>query len=158
VIQREFLTKSIPPYIRLRKPEDSYACSPLPKAYKRGNLPMCTDDQVVEEIKLFIQTLDNTITSTITSDHIMNLLEEVKGKLPDNKENMLHVIKKYQDLSESERIIYRIGRRGGVYSSTDDLYRDQSTYVKINRLVSDLSSKGADEIEQFINEMANRYV
>jgi len=71
---------------------------------------------------------------------------------------MLYVIKKYQDLSESERLIYRIGRRGGAYSSTDDLYRDQSTYDKIKKLVSDLSSKGADEIERFINEMADRYV
>ncbi|MBW1673350.1 MAG: radical SAM protein, partial [Deltaproteobacteria bacterium] len=146
-----------PHYIRLRSLRVPMH-TPLYQKLISGEFTMCTDDQVVEEIKLFIETLDNTITSTITSDHIMNLLEEVKGKLPEDKENMLHVIKKYQDLSESERIIYRIGRRGGVYSSTDDLYRDQSTYDKINKLVSDLSSKGANEIEQFINEMANRYV
>jgi len=146
-----------PHYIRLRSLRVPMH-APLYQKLISGEFTMCTDDQVVEEIKLFLETLDDTITSTIMSDHIMNLLEEIKGKLPEDKENMLHVIERYQNLSESERIIYRIGRRGGVYSSTDDLYRDQSTYDKINRLVSDLSDKGADEIEQFINEMANRYV
>ena len=146
-----------PHYIRLRSLRVPVHV-PLYQKLVNGEFKMLTDDQVVEEIKLFIETLDNNITSTITSDHIMNLLEEVKGKLPEDKKNMLYVIKKYQDLSESERLIYRIGRRGGAYSSTDDLYREQSTYDKIKKLVSDLSSKGADEIEQFINEMADRYV
>lgn len=54
----------------------------------------------------------------------MNLLEEVSGKLPEDKEKMLAVIRKYQDLSESDRLIYRIGRRGGTYRSTDDLQHD----------------------------------
>jgi len=146
-----------PHYIRLRSLRVPMH-APLYQKLMNGEFKTLTDDQVIEEIKLFIETLDNTITSTITSDHIMNLLEEIKGTLPDDKENMLYVIKKYQDLSESERLIYRIGRRGGVYSSTDDLYQDQSTYDKINRSVSELSSKGPDEIERFINEMANRYV
>jgi radical SAM superfamily enzyme YgiQ (UPF0313 family) len=151
------LSKINPHYIRLRSlrvPTHTL----LYQKVKDGEFKMLTDDQVVEEIKLFIETLDDTITSTITSDHIMNLLEEIKGKLPEEKEDMLHVIKKYQDLPESERIIYRIGRRGGVYSSTDDLYRDEITYTKIKSLMSELSSQGPNEIERFINEIADKYI
>jgi len=70
----------------------------------------------------------------------------------------LNVIKKYQDLPEEERIIYRIGRRGGVFTSTDDLINDKSTYNKISRLALELSAKGSDETEAFINKMANSYV
>ena len=123
-----------------------------------GEFKMLTDDQVVEEIKLFIETLDDNLTSTVTSDHIMNLLEEIKGQLPDEKEHMLQVIKKYQDLPEAERLMYRIGRRGGLYSSTDDLYRDQTNYDKIKKLVSEFAAKGPSETERLINEMANQYV
>jgi len=151
------LSKINPHYIRLRSlrvPTHTL----LYQKVKDGEFKMLTDDQVVEEIKLFLQTLDDTVTSTITSDHIMNLLEEIRGKLPEEKEDMLHVIKKYQDLPESERIIYRIGRRGGVYSSTDDLYRDEITYTKIKRLMSELSSQGPNEIEKFINEIADKYI
>ena len=146
-----------PHYIRLRSLR-VITRAPLYQKLVNGEFKMLTDDQVVEEIKLFIENLDNNITSTITSDHIMNLLEEIKGKLPEEKANMLYVIKKYQDLSESERIIYRIGRRGGLYSSTDDLYRDQTTYDKIKGLISEVSPKGPNEIERFINEMADQYV
>ncbi len=146
-----------PHYIRLRSLR-VITRAPLYQKLVNGEFKMLTDDQVVEEIKLFIENLDNNITSTITSDHIMNLLEEIKGKLPEEKANMLYVIKKYQDLPESERIIYRIGRRGGLYSSTDDLYQDQTTYDKINRLASELPVKGPDGIERFINEMADKYV
>jgi len=151
------LGKINPHYIRLRSlrvPDHTL----LYQKIKNGEFKMLTDDQVVEEIKLFIESLDNTITSTITSDHIMNLLEEVKGKLPEERKNMLNIIKKYQDLPESDRIVYRIGRRGGAYSSTDELYRDQTTYDKIKGLVSELSSKGPSEIEKFMKEMADQYI
>jgi len=151
------LSEINPHYIRLRSLRVPIH-TPLYQKVKNGEFKMLTDDQVVEEIKVFIESLDNNIASTITSDHIMNLLEEIRGKLPEEKVTMLHVIKKYQDLPESERIIYRIGRRGGAYSSTDDLYRDQITYNKIEGLVSELSSKGPDEIERFMNEMADQYI
>lgn len=146
-----------PHYIRLRSLRVPTR-APLYQKLMSGEFRMLTDDQVVEEIRLFIESLNDSITSTITSDHIMNLLEEIKGKLPEEKENMLAVIRTYQDLPESDRMIYRIGRRGGVYSSTDDLHRDETTYHKIKGLASELSAKGPDEIERFINEMADRYV
>ena len=49
---------------------------------------MQSDDMLAEEIRIFIDTLDG-ITSVVTSDHIMNLLENVTGKLPEDKEKML---------------------------------------------------------------------
>jgi hypothetical protein len=146
-----------PHYIRLRSLRVPTR-APLYQKLVSGEFRMPTDDQVVEEIKVFIESLNDGIISTITSDHIMNLLEEIKGKLPEEKEDMLAVIRRYQDLSESDRMIYRIGRRGGVYSSTDDLHRDQSTYRRIKELASELSAKGPGEIERYINEMADQYV
>lgn len=146
-----------PHFIRLR----SLRIPPHTLLYQKvesGEFTMLTDDQIVEEIKLFIETLDDHVTSTVTSDHIMNLLEEIRGKLPEEKEHMLQVIKKYQELPESERLMYRIGRRAGIYSSTDDLHRDQTNFDKIKRLASDLATKGAAETEQLINDMANQYI
>jgi biotin synthase-like enzyme len=125
---------------------------------KDGSFTMQTDDMLAEEIRLFIETL-NGITSTLTSDHIMNLLEEVKGKFPEDKERMLEVIRKYQELPESDRLIYRIGRRGGAYGSTEDLKRDTETYEKIKNLLSGVKAKGGIQgVEEFITEMVDRYI
>jgi hypothetical protein len=131
---------------------------PLSAKLKTGEFEMQTDDMLAEEVKLFIETLDG-ITSMVTSDHIMNLLEEVSGKLPGDKEEMLEVIRKYQEMPDSERLIYRVGRRGGAYRSTDDLKRDPVAYEKIKNLVKDLEAKGGkEEIEKFISGLVDQYI
>ena len=146
-----------PHFIRFR----SLRVLPVVALYEKmteGSFTRQTDDMVVEEIKLFLETLDG-ITSTITSDHITNLLEEITGKFPDDREKMLNVIRKYQELPDSERLIYRVGRRGGAYRSTDELKTDTATYRKIRNLISDIQSKeGPEGLEKFITDMADRYI
>ncbi|MCJ7685188.1 MAG: radical SAM protein [Desulfobacteraceae bacterium] len=130
----------------------------LHEKLKDGSFIMQTDDMIAEEIKLFIETLDG-ITSMVTSDHIMNLLEEVTGRLPQDKEMMLKVIRKYQALSDLERTIFRIGRRGGTYRSTDDLEHDAVTFGKIKNLYYDIESKeGVEGVEKFVTDMVDRYI
>jgi len=131
---------------------------PLSQKLSDGDFTMQTDDMLAEEIKVFIENLDG-ITSRVTSDHIMNLLEEISGRLPDDKEKMLNVIKKYQNLPDKERFIYRVGRRGGAFRSTDDLEKKSEVYQKIETLVSETIEKGGiSEMEKFIDGLADRYI
>ncbi len=131
---------------------------PLSQKVKDGTFTLQTDDMLADEIKLFINTLDQ-ITSRLTSDHIMNLLEEVSGKFPDDKEKMLEVIRGYQELPDAERMIYRVGRRGGTYRSIDDLTRDPVTFEKLKNLVHEVKSKDGDHgLEKFITDMVDRYI
>ena len=131
---------------------------PLHAKLEDGSFSMQTDDMLADEIERFIHTLEG-ITSTVTSDHIMNLLEEVSGKLPDEKEKMLAVIQSYRDLSQTDRLIYRAGRRGGAYRSIDDLKRDPATYQKIKNLIQTVAQKeGPQGVEKMITEMVDRYV
>jgi hypothetical protein len=89
----------------------------------------------------------------------MNLLEEVNGRLPDDREKMLAVVQAYQDLSESDRLIYRAGRRGGAYRSTDDLKRDPATYQKIKNLIQTVEQEeGPQGVERMLSEMVDRYI
>lgn len=123
-----------------------------------GEFHIQSDDMIAQELRLFIERLDG-ITSQVTSDHIMNLLEEVSGKLPEDKEKMLEVIRKYQQLNDEDRLIYRLGRRGGAFRSTDDLGHHPETYEKIRGVVSDLKSKGGmPEVERFIADLGNQYI
>ncbi len=131
---------------------------PLHAKLEDGTFTMQTDDMLAEEMKVFIETLDN-ITSTLASDHIMNLLEEVSGKLPEEKEKMLGVIREYQQLPDTDRLIYRAGRRGGAYRSTEDLKNDPATYRKIRNLISQIQeNEGPSGVEKFLAEMVDRYI
>jgi histone acetyltransferase (RNA polymerase elongator complex component) len=146
-----------PDFIRLRSLRVPRSV-PLYQELEKGTFTMQSDDMVVEEIKIIIQNLDG-ISSIITSDHIMNLLEEVEGRLPDDREKMLGVIKRYQKLPETDRLIYRMGRRGGAYKSTSDLAADPVTYGKLNRLIQDITRKeGSEAVENFIRDMVDRYI
>lgn len=146
-----------PHFIRLRslRVPDRVALS---EKVKDGSFVMQTDDALAEEIRVFVEALDG-ITSKVSSDHIMNLLEDVSGKLPEDKPAMLKVIQSYQQLAEKERIIFRLGRRAGVYRSIEDLRRDPETHQKISRLIQEIEdSEGATGVEQYISEMVDRYI
>jgi hypothetical protein len=146
-----------PHFVRLRSLR-VISRAPLYQKFETGEFKPLTDDQVVEEIKLFLECLDSSVTSTLASDHIMNLLEEVAGTLPGDRDHMLEVINNYQSLPDLDRLVFRIGRRAGAYSSTDDLYRNTATYEKIKTMLPELTARGPDEVERFINDMADRYV
>ena len=151
------LNRINPHFIRLRSLRVPRRV-PLFAKIADGTFTMQTDDMLAAEVKLFVETLDG-VTSTLASDHIMNLLEEVCGKLPEDKEKMLEVIRKYEELDDIDRLIFRTGRRGGAYRSTDDLRRDPETYQKIKSLIDQLQeSEGPQGVEKFISEMVDRYI
>lgn len=108
-----------PTFIRLRTLAIP-SSSPLYQEWQKGNFEKCSEDEVVEEILLFIQNL-NSVQSIIKSDHILNLLPEIEGKLPDEKPKMLTIIKEYLSLPPDEKLIYKVGRRLGIFSKLSEL-------------------------------------
>jgi hypothetical protein len=83
----------------------------------------------------------------------------ITGKLPEDKENMLEMIRKYQMLPDEERLIYRVGRRGGAYGSLEDLDCDPETYQKVKDLVQEITEKeGIEGVEKLITQMVDRTI
>ncbi len=128
---------------------------PLYEKLQSGEFEPLSDDEIAREIRLFIERLDG-ITSTLTSDHIMNLLEEVEGTFPNDKEKMLAIIDEYLSLPDEERLLYRFGRRGGIYRSLSDL-RDPQIRIRI-KAAMDRIQKEEGDIEQVISDMVDQYV
>ncbi len=100
--------------------------TPLGDMVERGTFQPPDEDTMVREIRTIIENLDH-VTTTIVSDHILNLLEEVEGTLPQDREHMLGVIDRYLNLADDERLLFQLGRRGGSIRRVDDL---QSPAVK----------------------------
>jgi hypothetical protein len=135
---------------------------PLYKKVEQGEFERPPDDAIVREIRLFIENL-NGIESTIVSDHILNLLEEVQGKLPEEKENMLAVIDRYLAMPDEERLRYRVGRRLGHYRSVADM-EDSSARRRIQQIIEEVRSSGSngprshEEIEKEVYQMMENYI
>lgn len=144
-----------PDYIRIRSlhviPE-----TPLYNMLQEGTFQLLSDDDTAKEIRLMISLLDD-IQSTVTSDHIMNLLEEVQGTLPEDKEAMIRVIDDYLSMPEEERILYRLGRRGGALRSIKEI-QDPSIRNKLNQAKKELLRQEGKDIEKIITELGSQYI
>jgi radical SAM superfamily enzyme YgiQ (UPF0313 family) len=121
-----------PHFIRLRSLRVPQRV-PLHVRLKDGSFHMLTDDELAEEIRVFIVHLD--------------------------KPRMLAVIQAYQELPDSERLIYRVGRRGGAFRSTRDLQSDPATYRKIQQMIAEVQQReGLEAVERLITDMVDQYI
>lgn len=146
-----------PDFIRLRSLRVPRRV-PLSAKVTDETFTLMTDDMVADEIYLFVSRLEG-IESRIASDHIMNLLPDVHGKLPDDKNRMLDAIDAYRTLSSEDRLIYRVGRRGGSFQSIYDLKQDSLLYGKIKGVIEQVKAdKGASGVERFVTEMVDQYI
>jgi len=108
-----------PHFIRLRS-FHAHRIMPIYEDVLSGDFELLSDDETSDEIRRTIEGL-NGIGSYVASDHILNLLEEVEGQLPEEKETILAVIDRYQNMVDDERLLFRIGRRAGFLRRLDDL-------------------------------------
>ena len=140
-----------PDIIRLR----TLTIQPRMLLYKdvvSGDFVRSTDEEIVEEIKIFLENLD--CTSQLFSDHMMNLLPELEGKLPDDKERFLEIIRNFQSLPPRERDVYKLGRRLAVYDKLKDL-DDTVRRAEVEWVLGQISP---DELDNVLFKLMERYV
>jgi len=147
------LNKIDPDYIRLRSLHVSQAM-PLWAKLQDGDFELQTEDEVVKEIAVFIGNLQ--VTSYLKSDHILNLLMEVEGKMPEDKEECLNLINKYLSLPDEERLNFKVGRRTGLYNRLADL-SDSYKHDKIDQAIKHLKTEGSD-VEEAIVKLKNSFI
>lgn len=129
---------------------------PLYQKIEKGEFILLGDDEIVVEEKLLIENLEG-IASTFASDHILNLLEEVEGKLPEEKEKMLAVIDRYLSLSPEEKMNFRLGRRAGVYRSLEDL-SDPELRSQVEKALKKIELEKLGGIEKVLSELMESFI
>jgi biotin synthase-like enzyme len=127
---------------------------PLYDEVKSGQFIRASDEEIVAEEKLLIENLN--CRSTFVSDHITNLLQEIEGRLPDDKEKMLAVIDRFQSLSAEERQNFRLGRRIGIYAALDDL-NDPGKHGLVEQAVAKVAKDGKVD-EELIYSLMERFI
>ncbi|MBI2979747.1 MAG: radical SAM protein [Chloroflexi bacterium] len=83
--------------------------SPLFLKQQEGQFEPLSEDELVGEIAIFIENLN--CSSYVISDQMSNLLFEVEGQLPRDKERILGEISKYQQKPPMEKLKFRLNRR-----------------------------------------------
>ena len=130
--------------------------SPLKEDYEQGIFTRTNDTKMIEEFLLMIENLKGITSTIISSDHILNLLPEAEGRLPNDKEKIAAVLKSYLDLPESEKIIYRIGRRTGIMNTIQDL----NNSVRRNRVQRSIEQYGINHnnVDAVVDDLLNNFI
>lgn len=79
-----------------------------------------TDLVQAREILLLIQQLEG-ITSRIKSDHMFNLLQEIDGTLPQDKQRLIDILQTFIQLEPQQRACFQVGKRTGHFLRLSDM-------------------------------------
>jgi radical SAM superfamily enzyme YgiQ (UPF0313 family) len=143
-----------PDFIRLRTlalPEGI----PLYEEFKAGRFEKPTDLMMVKEIYQLIDHLEG-IQSTIVSDHMLNMFQEVEGKLPQDKDKMLSVLRTFLDMAPEEQCLYQVGRRLGFFTYLHDLKNPELRQRAQQRC--DKLAVTPDNVDRVLAEVTKRFV
>lgn len=123
--------------------------------YASGRFEKLTDVETAEELLLFLENLTG-ITSFIKSDHILNLFEEVEGKLPEDKDRITGVIQKFLAMDPHHRMLYQVGRRMGLFSRLSDL--NNKNLVARAEAACRQYDITPDNVDRMIDEIMKRFI
>ncbi|UCG33833.1 MAG: radical SAM protein [Phycisphaerales bacterium] len=143
-----------PDFIRIR----TLAVSPSAPLWKMccdGAFEPCSDVEVAEELLMLIEGLEG-IGSTVKSDHILNLFEDLEGKLPDDKERMVGMLRRFLDMDAESQGLYQVGRRLGVFAGLGDL-EDRGKRDRVDELCRRMGVT-SENVDEFASGMMRRFV
>ena len=124
---------------------------------EKGEFVPLSDEEIVREERLFIESLEG-ISSRLVSDHVTNLLEEMEGKLPEEKGEMLAVLDRFLVLPPFERTVFIVGRRGLAYHRLDELQERPDQHARIERAIQQIDEEQPGGLEQVMREWMERMI
>ena len=104
---------------------------------------------MISEQRLLLEQLDG-ITSHYANHHSIDLLLEVRGQLPEDKERLLSILDRFLSLKEADRINFILGRRLGYYRRLSDQENDLQ-YQFVEKQVKKI--KQSDSIEELFHTL-----
>ncbi len=148
------LSEINPDYIRVRTLTINNQM-PLFDEVANGNFVRSNDEDTIGEERLIIENLN--CTSNFISDHTTNLLQELEGKLPGDKEKLLAIIDRFLGLSREDKINFELGRRMGVYYRLDDI-EDQVKRQTVEQYAGQLIDSNPEALERVIWKLMERFI
>ncbi len=143
-----------PDFIRLRTLALP-GSAPLTQQFRDGQFDKMGEVDTARELLLFLENLEG-ISSTVKSDHVLNLFSEVDGILPGDKEKMTQPLTDFLALSPEEQMLFCVGRRTHRIGKLSDLknpvHRDYT-----EQMCSDLGAT-VENMDAIIDMIMKRFI
>ncbi len=128
--------------------------TPLYDMMSSGAFTPLDEDEVIREQRLLLESLEG-VTTTVVSDHMLNLLQELEGTLPGDRDKMLDIIDRYLGMTPEEKANYQLGRRAGIYAILDDM-QNQNRFLYVENTLKKI--KSPEELKQELAKMRSQFM
>ncbi len=145
-----------PDFLRIR----TAAVKPGTELYEdflKGDFILCSDDEKLMEIRTVIELADK-VDTRLVSDHIINLLQGVRGRMIGDRDKMLAVIDGYLESSPEEKMMFQAARRMAMVTSPKEMERLPQREKTIIKQMVDSAKDGPYEWEIRMNSLISRYI
>ncbi len=149
------LTEIQPHFVRLRTLA-VVPGTPLAQLVAEGRFEPMGDEEVVSELRLLLEHLKECHTRLV-SDHILNLFEELEGRLPEDLPRLLGLLERYEQMPERDRVRYRVARRLGLVRSLAEA-GDPAVRLQVDALLERAGVESQEDVEQLLAKLASQWV
>lgn len=116
--------------------------SGLDRQISQGDFTLPTETEMIAEQRLLLEHL-NGITGSYVNHHGINLLLEIRGQLPRDKERMLAVMDRFLEMDRPHRHNFILGRRMGYYRRLSDMDNTFNRHA-VDRQLENIRETGQD--------------
>lgn len=128
-----------PDFIRLRTTA-VIPGTPLARLEEEGAFVALTETDVVREIRRFLGGLEG-LEARIESDHTLNLLMELRGDLPQDRQRLIAVCDRFLGLAQIDRQRFLLARRLNLVARLGDS-RLAGVEAELDRVLKNAQSQG----------------
>jgi len=110
-----------------------------------------SETQLIAEQRLLLERLEG-ISSHYANHHSVDLLLEVRGQLPEDKDRLIAILDRFLSLSDGDQVNFILGRRLGYYRRLSDL-ENKLQYGMVEKQVQKIRQDDPDSFEQIFHDL-----
>ncbi len=130
--------------------------TPLAEREAAGDFVLPDDVEVAQELRDLLELLGESRVE-LRSDHTLNLMRELEGSLPQDRERLLALLDEYLALPREEQARFAIGVRLGHFRTLADL-RDPGRGAALERQFDGYAQPSADELLDVAASLRSRFI
>jgi len=128
----------------------------LDRQMRQGEWTRPSEAAMIAEQRLMFEHLEG-IDSHYANHHSVDLLLEIRGQLPADRQRLLGIMDRFLSLSESRQANFIMGRRLGYYRTLDDQAREPD-FLFVEKQVKEALASGHENLEDIFHHLRTRVI
>ncbi len=130
--------------------------TPLGARAAAGEFVLPDDVEVAQELRDLLEQVEEA-RFELRADHMLNLLQELEGSLPHDRERLIALLDEYLGWPRDDQAAFAVGVRIGVFRRLAD-FHDARRREALDARLDGYEQPGADELLQAAAALRSRYI